>query len=368
MTIQNDNELMELLVQDMKGQDAIWKPSSYWLEYCDRILHHLRKEGLDSFRSDWNLVKGYGYFPIMEPLKTEEKPRAVSRFPWPFTHKGNSSDLDAFQNLQKRYERQYDAAITCHLSLLYHWLSQGEYAGELLRSVVESDVGDPKVYKIDGRNFSPNFLRRINTAAIYLQNFRNKNYSHIIEIGGGYGVAPEIFGNWKPVEDGFFVSIDIPPIIYIQTQYLKSIFPGKIIDYRDVRELDRISEKDVKGKFVLLPPWSLPRLDVDFDCLYNSASFQEMEVDIVTNYLNLVLPRCRSAFITSLIAGHRPGFRGQETQITYDWICEQICDRGFERLARDGKTTEEACFAADMPNYDFAAFSRTANADIEGAS
>jgi hypothetical protein len=45
----------------------------------------------------------------------------------------------------------------------------------------------------------------------------------------------------------------------------------------------------IKGKIVILPAWKMPEYrNVGIDLFWNAASFQEMEPDVVRNYLALV--------------------------------------------------------------------------------
>ena len=61
--------------------------------------------------------------------------------------------------------------------------------------------------------------------------------------------------------------VDIPPVLYIATEYLRSIFPDRIIDYSQAIEMGNIDEKDIKGKILVIPPWLLEKIDMKFDCL-----------------------------------------------------------------------------------------------------
>ena len=89
-----------------------------------------------------------------------------------------------------------------------------------------------------------------------------------------------------------FLIFDIPPQLYVAHEYLQAVFPSRLIKY-DKANLISEPEKEVekyKGKIILLPSWKLPEWSkIKIDLFWNSASFQEMEPDVVKNYLNLVV-------------------------------------------------------------------------------
>ena len=93
----------------------------------------------------------------------------------------------------------------------------------------------------------------------------------MLEIGGGYGALCEVVQQVRPGPGGYFVEVDIPPMSYISTQYLKALFPGRVVDYRDALEMTTITSSDLNGKILVIPPWLLERLDIELDLFWNSA-------------------------------------------------------------------------------------------------
>lgn len=356
--IEDDLDLLDMFLGDMRDQQDFWKPTAYWLDYCDRITVEIRRSGLKDFRRNWNLIKGYGNTPVVERFEPFESPlarrlyRSVRRVP-PFRQLEARDDKSI-----KAHERQLVAAAANQASLLHALLSEGEHSRAILEKTFETRVGNPVLFDIAGKRYSPNLLRRINAFALLVQSAPQASLRRVIEIGGGYGVMPEILMRHLDGDIDYFVAVDIPPIVHIQTQYLKAVFPGRVADYREFRDHTKIGSADIAGRILVVPPWMLPRLDLDYQLFYNSASFQEMEPDIVANYLDTLSERSERIFITSLTDGHKAGARGQKSRISFDWLAGELAARGFARKAMPAQTAEARAFAADLPNYSYGNFER----------
>jgi hypothetical protein len=84
----------------------------------------------------------------------------------------------------------------------------------------------------------------------------------------------------------------------VSTYYLQQVF-GKenVLTYTESRDLDVIDLDVLKARYkaVVLCPWQLPKLIGTVDLFANFMSFQEMEPDVVSNYINYVQP---------LVSGH----------------------------------------------------------------
>lgn len=111
------------------------------------------------------------------------------------------------------------------------------------------------------------------------------------ELGSGLGRNVEVLAQLFPKATLFL--FDIPPQLYVAHQYLSEVFGNRMIKYSEAVLLKPASNKNipdyVKGKIVLLPSWFMPIWSgVQMDIFWNSASFQEMEPNVVVNYLRLV--------------------------------------------------------------------------------
>ena len=81
------------------------------------------------------------------------------------------------------------------------------------------------------------------------------------------------------------MDIDIPPTSAVAEFYLSNATNKAVIAYSQTLRLDEI-ECPSLGHSMILCPWQLPRLQGPFDLAVNFISFQEMEPQVVQNYLN----------------------------------------------------------------------------------
>ena len=355
----DDPELLDLFLEDMDRQSDLWKPTNYWKGHCARMRRELERHGLKGFRRNWNLMRGVDLGPkevtlTRAPIVGES---ALAR--WARRLSLCRQAEEYVDELVARANASGEAHMKRQMSLLYNLLQQGERAKVVCSRVDDSGAGDPHLYVLDGRQYSSNMLHHIVLLSLLFHDAGTDEYQRVLEIGGGYGALAEALHKYRDVGSGYFVEVDIPPLVYVTTQYLKALFPEKVVDYRQVRNSSRITARDIQGKILVIPPWSVPALDLRFDLLWNSISFQEMEPDVVTNYLEFVGPVTNQIFINTRTAGHRKGLGGQVEQITFDWLADRLASMGYSRMAR-ADCVEAAAFRSMLPLHSAALFARTA--------
>ena len=112
----------------------------------------------------------------------------------------------------------------------------------------------------------------------------------MLEIGAGFGSLGEILLSDERNEC-LYVDVDIPPTIQVATYYLASVFGEKaVLDYQAARAMGVVDLADVSRshKAAMLATWQLPKVVGKVDLFVNFISFQEMEPDVVRNYLSHV--------------------------------------------------------------------------------
>jgi hypothetical protein len=99
------------------------------------------------------------------------------------------------------------ANINLHIKkntlLLFHLLSTGETANNILLQVEDSCIGKPYYIDINGKKYTPNILQQICLVSILSHMENLSKINKIIGIGGGYGVFGEIICNLCSVEKLF---------------------------------------------------------------------------------------------------------------------------------------------------------------------
>ena len=180
-----------------------------------------------------------------------------------------------FQQTQKYKDLYYT-------NILGNWFSQ---FSKQYNALPDTLVGNPQDtisinnYRI-GRSYLASFLRVYNYSKVV-------DFSKVIsvfEIGGGFGAFAHtllhLYPNIKK-----YIYLDIPPILYVGTQYLKHFYEDDVIDYRQTRELNSINfSSNNQREIIAICPWEIEKIDTNVDLFWNSSSFQEMTQDMVLNY------------------------------------------------------------------------------------
>jgi putative sugar O-methyltransferase len=355
-TVEDDVGLLDLMLTDMESQEERWWQTGYWQGYSRRIRAELGRTGVGDFRSNFDLIKGYGAIqPMTGPVFPRDGfrgrtmnslirlplvRRVIARF---------QRELEIMRSMARHHYRLVEDLATLALR-------QGAVAGPILNKVTDRLAGYNSGDRDRAGRYSKNFLHQAVLLSLLGQSVDLTKVQRVLEIGGGYGALADLFWQVRSGTDGYVIQVDIPPMAYITTQYLKALWPGKVIDYRDVRGMTTITESDVKGKILVVPPWALERLDLDFDLFWNSFSFQEMEKPTMTGYVDLVAKRAKHVFVASLTEGHPPGAHGQSEPIPFGWIADLITDHGFSRMPKDETTAEWTVFSMLLHGHDVGVF------------
>ncbi|MBW1801641.1 MAG: putative sugar O-methyltransferase, partial [Deltaproteobacteria bacterium] len=215
--------------------------------------------------------------------------------------------LDPYiENVEKILEQSKKYKDYYYTNIFGRWFSQFSEKYSLPKTL----IGNPQ------NTISINNYRVANTyfaSFIRIHNFSKcvdfSNVKNVFEIGGGFGsmchTLLTLFPNIKK-----YLYLDIPPILYVATQYLKFIFEEKVIDYRDTKDLDKIrfSSNDER-EIIAICPWQIEKVDVHIDLFWNSASFQEMAPEMVINYIqhvNRMLKNHSSKLCIYIYKGGKP--------------------------------------------------------------
>jgi len=164
----------------------------------------------------------------------------------------------------------------------------GEKSGaKCLDQFSASTAGNPEdVFAVNGNTYTTSVLQYYMLYAYCCQYMKFDSIRTIMELGCGSGKQIEVIRALHP--HLCFYLFDIPPQLYVCEQYLAAVFPGSVVSYRETREMAELPEPQ-EGKIHLFGTWKLPDLErSQWDLFWNSASFQEMEPDLVLNYLSFV--------------------------------------------------------------------------------
>lgn len=335
-------DILQLMLTDMENAPALYRPTNFWNSGLPSIISDIEKLGIETFRT--HPSARFFYVPVYSSNTYARWPHALDSL---------------LARLPARKARRWRTRLT-HSDRAradYRLFRATSVDGAIdLDRVTESDVGGGERFIFDGRTYSRsmlNYLRALNLLKRAAPDFRPES---CLEIGGGYGTLGEIL---LKAEDGaIYVNVDIPPVAAVSTWYLSQVFGAdRVLAYPDSRTMERFDPDALKGRYraVVLCPWQLPRLSGRFDLFANFMSFQEMEPDVVANYVAQVQPLTgRLALIRNSAHGKKAATKegdvGVMEKVTTDFIVSRFGD--FDESARDafvhGELSEDRSYRSEV--------------------
>lgn len=265
-------------------QKDLYSPTKFWHQACRDLELDIKKNGLENFRRltlPLNFfVPTYGYFTnclfSSETEKMLKTMRATPKHLAEFRHflSGEMAALADYRTFKagSLYCNRYN----------FHNFS-------------ESCVGNP----IEQFCFDSKFYSRASLNYLLGLSFLSKfvdldNIKIILEIGGGFGSLGEI--TRKCMNETKYIDLDIYPVDKVAKYYLKKTFNNIGISSSKIASTNKkISIRDLNLTSIL-PSWQIENLEGEVDLFVNFISFQEMEPEIVTNYLEQI-SRLKSKWI-----------------------------------------------------------------------
>jgi putative sugar O-methyltransferase len=287
MQINDDPGLLEKMICDMNNCEELYKPTNYWAYYQRTFLPELKKYGLRNFRCrQGSILTSFGATDnaikvILQPTSKIRGLRRIANF------------FNRFIGYLPFFEfsiSEIDPKMVCPY---FYWYVKDKFrrVGLDLDKSPTSEYGNPEdLIEINGGFWTTAHLQNCSIFVDAIQHIKLSDNSVICELGPGMGRNIEIMAHLY--ETATFLLFDIPPQLYISYQYLQAVFPSRVINYRQATAIAD-PQKDIEkyaGKIILLPSWKFPEWSkIKVDLFWNSASFQEMEPNVVKNYLSLVL-------------------------------------------------------------------------------
>ncbi len=304
----DDQELLKLMIEDTGNAPNIYKPTNYWAVCEKSFLPELEKLGLRDFRRRKNSIQqSFGATDLFRPppqidLRKSRmfNNRITRRIPlWSrFLSLQNGLLNRVFPVSCETYEAGESDQLLYEFARLY-----GEKVGaKPVYQFKASLIGNPEhVIMVGDKPYTISIL------SCYLQYAYCCNYIDfdgvkiLVELGCGSGKQVEVIKKLHP--DICFLLFDIPPQVYVCEQYLKSVFPGDVVSYRDTKQMDSVT--DIRGgRIFIFGNWKFPIIgQLRADLFWNSASFQEMEPDVVANYLKYINTQARAVYLREVMGG-----------------------------------------------------------------
>ena len=293
----NQKELLDILQKhNKKIKNSLYDPGPYWDYKTKKIIYWLNKKGLDSFRG---LDSGVGTsycdnIPNDIRFELGAKGRLIGRlFSLPF--------LNKIFNLQVNLSHTH---ILRNIEYESRFLEKSERVKYLISKYkIENSVsfGCVRKMKYQTHLYSNIYLDFIDRIDNLNSKFDFSKIGSLMELGGGFGgnihLLVQNFKNIKKI-----IYVDMFPNIFVGTEYLRSHYGNSVKDYSKFCNSSKIEfEKNDDLEIICIPNWMLDKVHSKIDKFHNSASFQEMTIDQVSNYKNLILKILNKNYISIIV-------------------------------------------------------------------
>ena len=272
---------LEKAFLEMDKKDPLYQSTSFWEKACRKISKNISGKGLSDFRKDrdnlYFFVPTYGY-------------------------PGNSFSQDGLQGILELFPKDTSKKnfLALEKYLNGELLALADYrvfkaankktdVFDLLK-FSESSFGYPlEQFEIEGAKYSRSSLNYLLGLSFLKSIFPDFMPKTVLEIGGGFGTLGEIL-NQVPNQEIKYIDIDLPPVFYIASEYIRNACSLEKDEYMlsnldDSGDVIDISELPL---FSFLPSWEIDNLRGKIDLFVNFISFQEMEPDVCRNYLSVI--------------------------------------------------------------------------------
>jgi putative sugar O-methyltransferase len=273
--------MLELAIARLKQQSPIYQPTAFWAAASDQIAKDLISRGISYFRQ---IPSANSYFVPKYSGPASGLNHAQADLMTQVLHQRHPESKKAHQAWHHFVSGQQSALSD------YRVLLSGDDPGKLpaLHRFNESQFGQPEEqFSWNDQRFSRSSLNYL-LGLCFLKKYLGKDIPRtVLEIGGGFGSLGEIWSQ-SEIPDWKYIDIDIPPTQFVADTYLKTVLgKHRVTGFEELPENGRVPIHTLKQASVLCS-WQLEQLEGEVDLFVNFISFQEMEPDVVENYLNQV--------------------------------------------------------------------------------
>lgn len=280
-----DVDLLNIMTKDQHKSEAIFHPGSYWERKAINSTKNLSKYSLNGFRGGSSPIgMSYADNPIVDvrnsisPGIRKSMLHLLRGFPLLFDLIDSQVAITRDYYLQMMAMKQEILADSPRVhQLLKDWVMPYSLRG-----------GCESSYLIDGCLISELYLTMLDRHEICSTMVNFEDARIFCEIGGGFGANVHLLlSNYPNIKK--IIYVDIPPNLYVGTQYLKSFFGSSVLDYRKLMVRDSFHFSDTDDlEIVCIAPWQMERINTEIDIFQNDSSFVEMPNLAIEKYHQLL--------------------------------------------------------------------------------
>ncbi len=333
--ITDDPALLSLMIQGAQQSGPLWTATPYWQGYRDRILRELARSGLKGMRNNQILLKGFAFGGMPRPeLPSKPFKRAV----WQFL-----ASAPGVRRILVEHDRIFAAEYERHKATRRQLarIAMDEIAKtfpDLKPPVGIANDSADDAFTWRGHILVPAYTMYLSRIADFYTRISPNQVTSILEIGPGLGLSTLAHMTLNP-HLRIVANVDIVPVLYLSTQFLRSVEGVDLVDYREMSQHVSITAEPTDNGLRLyqMAPWQLPKLEGQIDYFFNSFSFQEMEEDVVRNYAAEIFRLVdKGALIHSMAVGHKPGAGGQHAPVRLDFLTDVFREKWPRARPIDG--------------------------------
>lgn len=286
--ILDDFKLLDLMINDASKVEGVYRPGSYWLKKTKAIFNEIKKFGMQDFRGVSSAIgtsycdNAYVDIRGLHNFFPRSALTYILRSVYPFNKLFNTQVelTESYFNQCNSYANLFLVNNHRVMELLSKYNINFETTKGGCLSYLEHNSGQ----------IAHIYLRLLDTLDHVDNKVGLKQKKTCFEIGGGFGVNVHLLVELFKIKK--IIYLDIVPNLYVGTQYLKSFYGEKVIDYSKTRDKKTIAfEATDDLEIFCIAPQQIDRVVAEIDFFHNAHSFVEMPEDVISNYAKKVEAR-----------------------------------------------------------------------------
>lgn len=281
--LKDDYALLDKMLVDSGKQNSLYRPGPYWAAKTQNAAREIRRCGLSEFRGANNHI-GLSFTDSI-----------YSDIRYGYNHASKFWRLVRWATERYPVNRLFDAQVgwttswvNAATALTQELVRHSDRVRSLLdKYAVPHSLLGGCLYKADvaGVEHSILYLMMLEYHDTIASRINFSEVSSVFEIGGGFGANVHLLlENYSNIRKVLY--LDIPPNLYVGTQYLKALYGDAVKDYSNLESRDEIAfSNDDELEIYCIAPWQIEKTCSRMDVLMNTNSFVEMPREVVGNYV-----------------------------------------------------------------------------------